>query len=139
MIDLMVGTENKGSLTKGFRMSSINYSDFNITVEKKIYIVEFGITPGGFSDYLKIDDYKIKNNSDGYGIDYEYHYYQKFNQLDMIASCNGVINYPSSNSGIVFLIGLVVGIFCVVIVQKAVKKFKQNQFSKKYKKLQNND
>ena len=128
-------------LTKGFRMASLNYADFNITVEKKIYNIEFGIRTDGFLDHFKVDNYLVKNASDGYGVDYEYHYYQKFNHLDILASCNGVIDYsiPSSNSTVVFLIGLLVGIVCVVIIQKADKKYKQNQFNAKYKKIQDDE
>ena len=123
-------------LTKGFRMASSNYANFNVTVDKKIYYVEFGLTNNGFLDYFKNVNYLVKNASDGYGIDYEYHIYQKFNQLDIIASCNGVIAYPSSDSTILFLLGLVVGIICVIIIQKGVKKYKQYQFNERYKKLQ---
>ena len=128
-------------LTKGFRMASLYYSDFNVTVEKKIYNVELGITTDGFMDHYQVDNYLLKNASDGYGVDYDYHLYQKFNQLDISCSCNGVIIYQYSVSypSIVFLVGLVAGIICVVIIQKAVKEYKQNKFREKYKKLQEDE
>ena len=112
-------------LTKGFRMASLYYADYNVTVEKKIYNVEFGITTEGFLDHFKVDNYLIKNASDAFGVDYEYHLYQKFNHLDILASCNGVIAYPSSNSPLYFLFGLVFGIICVVIIEIAVKMYKE--------------
>ena len=127
-------------LTKGFRMPSRNYADYNVTVEKKIYNVEFGLTSDGFLDHFKVDNYLVKNNNDGYGVNYEYHLYQKFDHLDILASCNGVIDYPpSSNSTVPFFFGLVIGIICVVLIQQAVKKYKQNQFNNKYKKVQDNE
>ena len=92
-------------------------------------------------DHFHVDNYLLKNASDGYGVDYDYHLYQKFNQLDISASCNGVIIYQNSDSNptIVFLVGLVAGIICVVIIQKAVKEYKQNKFREKYKKLQEDE
>lgn len=108
-------------LTKGFRMPSQNYADYNVTVEKKIYNVEFGMTSNGFLDHFKIDNYLVKNASDGYGFSYEYHLYQKFNHLDIFASCNNVTSYPNINSTIAFFFGLVTGIICVVIILIVVK------------------
>lgn len=127
-------------LTKGFRMPSLYYADYNVTVEKKIYNVDFGITTNGFLDHFQVDNYLVKNTSiDGYGVNYDYHLYQKFNHLDTLASCNGVIAYPNSNSTTVFIFGLVIGIICVVTIQQAVKKYKQKQFDSKYKKVQDDD
>lgn len=109
-------------------------------MEKKIYNVEFGITTNGFLDHFKVDNYLVKNASDGYGVDYEYHLYQKFNHLDIVASCNDVkgnfVANVSPNSTIVFFLGLVVGIICAVIIQYPIKTYKQNQFKKRDEKFQ---
>lgn len=106
-------------LSSAFKLPSIDYSQYNVSVEKRLFKYEFGITTGGLRDFVRTTNYYFRNASeDGYGIEYNYTYYQKLN------SVNFEFSYTTGNLTSVYamIIGIATG-FILFPVLIEVKKY----------------